>query len=81
MIKQFKFVPKNRIVEGVFKSTAKKVGFKLKEEYRAKTEVNRREGRKEFKTWTQVGLREEQAKNKLNEGDMQISGKEIIDSE
>ena len=35
----FKYVPKNRIVEGVFKSTVAKEGFKLKSDHKSKTVV------------------------------------------
>lgn len=79
-------VPKNRIVEGVFKSNANKEGYKSKQQYKSKTVINNRKNNVEendFKTRTIINKKKPH--NKRSSGDeieeKWIVGKEIIDSE
>jgi len=56
----FKYVPKNRIVEGVFKTNVKKEGFKLKPEHKSKTFAQPRfqdAEENDFKTKTLISIK------------------------
>ena len=66
----FKYVPKNRIVEGVFKNFEDREGFKFKPDYKTKTVVQSRSAPEEndFKTKTLISVKQ---KRKSNEKDKQ----------
>lgn len=84
MSRAFRYVPKNRIVEGVFKSTARKEGFKMKPESKAKTVVQPKvllPEENEFKVRTLIAVKEKRVSREKEERDQWIKEKQIIDSE
>jgi hypothetical protein len=66
----FRYVPKNRIVEGVFKSTVSKEGFKPKTETKAKTVIQPKmlaPEENDFKSRTLVAVKKEKRKSNEKE--------------
>lgn len=79
----FCYVPKNRIVEGVFKSNANKEGFKLNSNHKAKTVVHPKILKEEndSKTKTLIAVKEKPRTSAEKIQSQWIKDKKIINSE
>jgi hypothetical protein len=80
----FRYVPKNRIVEGVFKSNANKEGFKLKPDHNKSRTVAQPRMLKEendYKTKTLIAVKEKPRTSAEKIQNQWIKDKKIIDSE
>jgi hypothetical protein len=84
LTRAFRYVPKNRIVEGVFKTNAHKEGFKLKHENKARTVVQPRllnAEQNDYKTKTLVAVKEKPRTSAEKTQSQWIKDRKIIDSE
>jgi hypothetical protein len=77
----FKYVPKNRILEGVFKTNSHKEGFKPKPEYKSRTMVVAKILSEDngLKSKTLISIKDQKRENA--EKGQWIKEKKIIDSE